>query len=158
MTPTDSVTAVRRTITVDVPIEHAFSVYVAQEFANPEHHLRDAPMERLVLEPRVGGRWFERSVDGGECDWGRVLAFEPPHRLLLSWQISPSFSVEPDPSKASEVEVRFIAETGERTRVELEHRELERHGPGWEQVRDAVDAPDGWSDDLERFAAAATGA
>lgn len=85
-----------------------------------------------------------------------MLAYEPPHRLLLSWQITPYFAPEPDPAKASEIEIRFSAETEQRTHVVLEHRALERHGDDWQMLRDAVDAPDGWPDDLERFAAAAS--
>ena len=148
-------TTVQHSIVVEAPLERAFEVYVSQSFANPEHHLLlDTPLEQVILEPRAGGRWYERTVDGRECDWGRVLAFEPPHRLVVSWAIAPDFTPEPDPERASEVELRFIAETPDRTRVELEHRALERHGDGWESLRDAVDGPDGWPDDLRRFAAA----
>lgn len=156
MTPQASAMTVRHAITVEAPIDHAFAVYVEQGFVNTEHRIGDADMDRLVLEPHEGGRWYECSIDGTECDWGRVLAYEPPHRLVLGWQITPEFTPEPDPARASEVEIRFIAQTERRTRVELEHRALERHGDGWQALRDAVDAPDGWPDDLARFAAAAS--
>jgi uncharacterized protein YndB with AHSA1/START domain len=148
-------TAVRHQVTIDVPREHAFNVFVEHRFANPDHHLLDADMERAAIEPRAGGRWYERAVDGRECDWGRVLAYEPPERIVLSWQITPEFTPEPDPEKASEVEVRFIAESEERTRVELVHSRLERHGEAWEVMRAAVDSPDGWPGELQRYAARA---
>ena len=157
MTQQATDTAVRHAITVDAPIDRAFAVFTEQAYVNPDHHLRDVDMERTVLEPRVGGRWYERSVDGGECDWGRVLVYEPPHRIVLTWQITPDFAPEPDPAKASEVDVRFVAEDEQRTRVELEHRALERHGEGWEKMRAAVDSPGGWPGELQRFAAVATG-
>ena len=145
-------TAVRHEVTIDVPREHAFDVFVDYKFANPDHHLLEADMAQAVIERRSGGRWYERSVDGEECDWGRVLAYDPPERIVLSWQITPQFTAEPDPEKASEVEVRFIAEGAERTRVELVHRKLERHGEGWEVMRAAVDSPDGWPTELQLFA------
>ncbi len=151
-------TVVRHSITVDAPIERAFAVYASQTWAPPEHHMLDADMEAAVLEPRVGGRWYERSVDGRECEWGRVLAWEPPHRMVLTWQIRPDFTPEPDPARASEVEVRFVAESPERTRVDLEHRSLERHGDDWENMRAAVDSDQGWPYELQLFAAAAEAA
>ena len=104
------------------------------------------------FEPRVGGHIYDRAVDGSECRWARVLAYEPPDRVVFSWDISPHWQLETDPANASEVEVRFIAETPERTRVELEHRNLDRHGPGWEGVRDGVDDDAGWPLYLARYA------
>jgi uncharacterized protein YndB with AHSA1/START domain len=106
-----------------------------------------------VFEPRVGGHLYDRGVDGSECRWARVLAYEPPHRVVLSWDISPQWQLESDLEKTSEVEVRFIAESLERTRVELEHRNLERHGAGWEGLREGVRSNDGWPLYLRRFAA-----
>ncbi|HEY2439557.1 MAG TPA: SRPBCC domain-containing protein, partial [Solirubrobacteraceae bacterium] len=107
----------------------------------------------MVFEPRVGGRIYDRAVDGSECSWARVLAYEPPSRVVFSWDIDLQWQIETDPGRASEVEVRFIAETDARTRVELEHRALERHGDGWESMRDAVGSPNGWGDGLRAFAA-----
>jgi uncharacterized protein YndB with AHSA1/START domain len=105
-----------------------------------------------VFEQRAGGRIYDRGTDGSECEWATVLAYEPPDRVVFSWNISPYWQVEPDPSKRSEVEVRFIAEDDQRTRVELEHRHLDRHGEGWEAARDGVAAPDGWGLYLSRYA------
>jgi uncharacterized protein YndB with AHSA1/START domain len=106
----------------------------------------------MVFEPRVGGHVYDRGVDGNECRWARVLAYEPPHRLVISWDINLQWQLESDPDKTSEVEVRFIAQGPDRTRVELEHRHLERHGEGWENMRGAVGSPGGWSAGIERFA------
>jgi uncharacterized protein YndB with AHSA1/START domain len=148
--------SVHASITVDAPLERAFSVFTEglDAWWPREHHLRDVDIRTAVLEPRLGGRWYEKSVDDGECDWGQVLAWEPPHRLVLSWQISPEWKPEPEPAKSSEIEVRFTAEGPARTRVDLEHRAFERHGPGGDSMREAVGGPGGWSGGLERYAAA----
>jgi uncharacterized protein YndB with AHSA1/START domain len=154
MTATD--TAVETAIVVDVGIDRAFAVFTdgIDSWWPREHTIGAAPLAEMVLEPRVGGRAYGRDIDGGECDWGRVLAYEPPHRVVISWDINLLWSQEADPARASEFEVRFHAESPTRTRVELEHRHLERHGDGWEQMRDAVGSPDGWNRGLEAFAAA----
>jgi uncharacterized protein YndB with AHSA1/START domain len=147
-------TSVRTSIVVDVPIESAFKVFT-QDFDRikpREHNMLAVDIEETVLEPRTGGRIFDRGVDGSECHWARVLAFEPPDRLVFSWDISPRWQIETDLEKSSEVEVRFIAETAERTRVELEHRHLDRHGDGWESARDGVAGDQGWPLYLKRFA------
>jgi len=117
------------------------------------HSIGKVPMKEAVIEPRVGGRWFQRNQDGSECDVGKVLAWEPPARLLLGWQISPQFKY--DPSITSEVEIRFLADGTNSTLVELEHRNLERYGEQAETLRAAVDAPNGWSGLLNLYAAAA---
>jgi uncharacterized protein YndB with AHSA1/START domain len=106
-----------------------------------------------VFEPRVGGHLYDRGIDGSECRWARVLAYEPPNRVVISWDISPQWQIETDLEKTSEIEVRFISETPERTRVELEHRNLDRHGDGWDAVRAGVDSEGGWPTYLQRFAA-----
>ncbi|AEV85969.1 ATPase [Actinoplanes sp. SE50] len=147
---------VLRQIVVPASVQRAFAVFT-QRFGDikpRDHNLMTAPITDTVLEPRVGGRIYDRAADGGECTWGHVLAFEPPHRLLFSWDIGPNWQVEPDPANRSEVEVRFVAEADDRTRVELEHRNLDRHGPGWEGIRDAVDGDNGWPLYLHRFVTA----
>jgi uncharacterized protein YndB with AHSA1/START domain len=112
----------------------------------------------MVLEPREGGRAYGIGTDGSESDWGRVLAWDPPTRLVVSWDITLEWKRETDPEKTSELEVRFIPEGGDRTRVELEHRHLERHGEGWEKMRDAVGSPGGWPGGLRDFAGAVNAA
>jgi len=119
---------------------------------NPEHHILQAELAAMVFEPRVGGHVYDRGVDGSECRWARVLACEPPHRFVISWDISAHWQLETDLEKTSEVEVRFLAEGPDRTRVELEHRNLERHGEGWEGMRDAVGSPGGWAAGLRAVA------
>jgi uncharacterized protein YndB with AHSA1/START domain len=148
-------TAVRASIVVEAPLERAFSVFT-EDFGNfkpPEHNLLDVEIAETVFEPREGGHLYDRGVDGSECRWARVLAYEPPNRVVISWDISPQWEIEADPEKTSEVEVRFISEAPERTRVELEHRNLERHGEGWEGVRGAVGSEGGWPLYLQRFSA-----
>lgn len=146
---------VRTQIVVDAPIERAFAVFTERfgDFKPPEHNLLSAPIAETVFEPRVGGHIYDRAVDGSECRWARVLAYEPPVRVVFSWDISPQWQIEPDPDNASEVEVRFVAETARRTRVELEHRKIDRHGPGWESVGEGVGGDAGWPLYLERYAA-----
>jgi uncharacterized protein YndB with AHSA1/START domain len=148
-------TSVRSSIVVDAPIERAFAVFTGDmgSWWPPEHHILESPLAEMVFEPRVGGHVYDRGTDGSECRWARVLVYEPPQRVVISWDISLQWQLETDPTKTSEVEVRFFAEAPQRTRVELEHRGLERHGEGWEQMRDAVGSPEGWPVGLGRFAA-----
>jgi uncharacterized protein YndB with AHSA1/START domain len=148
-------TSVRTQIVVEAPIERAFRVFTEDfgSFKPPEHNMLGVEIAETVFEPRVGGHLYDRGVDGSECRWARVLAYEPPNRVVISWDISPQWQIEPDPEKTSEVEVRFIAEARERTRVELEHRNLDRHGPGWEPAREAVGGEGGWPLYLRRYAA-----
>jgi uncharacterized protein YndB with AHSA1/START domain len=145
---------VRHTILVEAPIERAFEVFTEDfgQFKPAEHNMLGVEIAETVFEPRVGGHLYDRGVDGSECRWARVLAYEPPHRVVLSWDISPRWQLETDPDKTSEWEVRFTAETPARTLVELEHRNLERHGAGWESVRDGVGDERGWPLYLQRFA------
>jgi len=147
-------TSVRSSIVVEAPIERAFSVFTEDigSWWPPDHHILDGELAEMVFEPRAGGHVYDRAVDGGECRWGRVLAYEPPTRLVFSWDISPQWQIEADPERTSEVEVRFVSESPDRTRVELEHRKLDRHGDGWEKVRDAVGSPGGWTRGLEALA------
>jgi uncharacterized protein YndB with AHSA1/START domain len=146
--------SVKNSIVVEAPIARAFQVFTEDfgKFKPTEHNMLAVPIAETILEPRVGGYLYDRGVDGSECRWARVLAYEPPDRVLLSWNISPRWQIEADPHKVSEWEVRFIAETPERTRVEIEHRHLERHGEGWESVRDGVKNDQGWPLYLRRYA------
>jgi uncharacterized protein YndB with AHSA1/START domain len=159
LTTDTSQTSVRNEIVVDAPIERAFQVFV-EEFDRikpREHNMLAVDIEETVFEPRVGGHIYDRGVDGSECRWARVLAYEPPDRLAFSWDISPHWQIETDLARASEVEVRFIAESRERTRLELEHRHLDRHGEGWEGLREGVGADQGWPLYLQRYADAVGG-
>jgi len=148
-------TTVHTSIEVEAPIERAFRVFTEDfgAFKPRDHNLLQAEVAETVFEPRVGGSLYDRGVDGSECRFARVLVYEPPHRVVLTWDISPSWQLESDPEKASEWEVRFIAESPGRTRVELEHRHLDRHGPGWQSLSDGVEGDDGWPLYLARFAA-----
>jgi uncharacterized protein YndB with AHSA1/START domain len=147
-------TAVRRDIVVHAPIDEAFAAFVERfgDFKPKEHNLLGSPIATTTFEPRVGGHIVDRAEDGSECRWARILAYDPPRRVVFSWDISPQWQVEADPSKASEVEVRFVAEGADRTRVELEHRHLDRHGSGWEGMREGVAGDGGWPLYLDRFA------
>ena len=144
---------VRRTITVAASQQRAFEVFTAKFGAwwPKDYQIGPSPMVDFVLEPKVGGRWYELDEDGTECETGRVLAFEPPSRLVIAWQLDERWQYDPDPSHASEVEVRFVAEGPSQTRVELEHRGFERHGAGGEGVRAGIDAPSGWTAVLEVY-------
>jgi len=146
---------VRCEVVVAVPIDQAFLQFTERfgDFKPREHNLLQVPIAETVFEPRVGGHILDRGTDGSECRWARVLAYEPPTRVVFSWDIGPTWQLETDPANASEVEVRWFAEAPDRTRVELEHRHLDRHGPGWEAVRDGVADDAGWPLYLERYAA-----
>jgi uncharacterized protein YndB with AHSA1/START domain len=157
-TPAEA-TSVRHEIVVEAPLERAFSVFTDDfgSFKPREHNLLGVDIAETVFEPREGGNIVDRGVDGSECRWARVLAYEPPTRVVFSWDITPQWQVEADPERTSEVEVRFVAETPDQTRVVLEHRELDRHGEGWEGVRAGVDSDGGWPLYLRRYADVAIG-
>jgi uncharacterized protein YndB with AHSA1/START domain len=146
---------VRRQIVVQAPLERAFAVFTDRfgDFKPPEHNLLRVPIAETVFEPKVGGHIYDRGTDGSECRWARILAYEPPTRVVFSWDISPQWTIEAEPDNTSEVEVTFIAETPDRTRVELEHRHIDRHGPGWAAVSEGVANDQGWPLYLERYAA-----
>ena len=153
MTTETPATSIRTHVVVAAPIERAFGVFI-EEFDRikpREHNMLGVDIAETVFEPRVGGHIYDRGVDGSECRWARVLAYEPPERVAFSWDISPRWQLETDLERASEVEVRFVSETSDRTRVELEHRHLERHGDGWEGVREAVESDGGWPLYLARY-------
>jgi uncharacterized protein YndB with AHSA1/START domain len=147
-------TSVTTQVVVEAPIERAFSVFTDDigSWWDPDHHLIEAELAEMVFEPRVGGHVYDRGVDGSECRWARVLAYEPPNRLVISWDINTQWKLETDLEKTSEVEVRFTAEGPDRTRVELEHRNLDRHGDGWEGMREGVHGDQGWPLYLNLFA------
>jgi uncharacterized protein YndB with AHSA1/START domain len=147
-------TVVRASVEVEVPVERAFSVFTEDiaSWWDPNHHILDAELAEMVFEPRVGGNVYDRGVDGSECRWARVLVYEPPTRIVFSWDINLQWQLEPDRERTSEVEVVFTPEGPTRTRVELEHRGIERHGEGWEQMRDAVASPGGWPAGMNAFA------
>jgi len=153
MTRTDA-GVVRKHITVEATIDKAFAVFTERfgDFKPPEHNLLKAPIAETVFEPRAGGHIVDRAIDGSECRWARILAYEPPSRVVFSWDISPRWQIVTDPRQASEVEVRFFTEAPGRTRVELEHRHIDRHGPEWPAVLDGVDGDEGWPLYLTRYA------
>jgi uncharacterized protein YndB with AHSA1/START domain len=150
--PHDS--AVHKQLVVEAPIELAFAAFTDRfgDFKPREHNLLGVAIAETVFEPYVGGHIYDRGIDGSECRWARILAYEPPNRVVFSWNISPQWQIERDPENASQVEVRFVAETAQRTRVELEHRNLDRHGPGWESLGEGVGGEAGWPLYLGRYA------
>jgi uncharacterized protein YndB with AHSA1/START domain len=145
---------VRRTIVVEASQDKAFHAFTERfgDFKPREHNMLGSPIAQTVFEPRIGGHIYDRGEDGSECRWARVLAFDPPQRVVFSWDIGPTWQIESDPDLTSEVEVRFVPETPDRTRVELEHRHLDRHGPGWEAVAEGIGTDDGWPLYLARYA------
>jgi uncharacterized protein YndB with AHSA1/START domain len=146
-----------RSITVGTSRDRAFKVFTEQigTWWPKEYSIGEADMADFVVEPKVGGRWYEVGADGVECDTGRVLVYEPPERVVFAWHLNGEWQFDPDPDNASEVEVRFVAEGPNSTQVELEHRGFERHGDTAPGVHGAVSDSSGWSYCLERFAAAA---
>lgn len=145
---------VRRQVTVEAPADRAFEIFVERfgDFKPKEHNLLGAEIADTCFEPRVGGHIFDRAIDGTECRWARVLAYEPPDRVVFSWDISPYWQLEADEANTSEVEVRFIAESPTRTRIDLEHRSLDRHGPDWEGLREGIGGEEGWPLYLAEYA------
>lgn len=146
---------VRKSVVVNAPVAHVFAVFTEghDSWWPRDHHIGDCKEFTAILEPRVGGRWFERGDDGSECDWGRVLAWDPPHRLVVSWDIGADW--KPDPSLGTEVEITFIAEGVQRTRVELAHRKLERYGDKAERMRAMFESDGAWAATLATMAKAA---
>jgi uncharacterized protein YndB with AHSA1/START domain len=149
-------TSVRRSITVKVDRERAFAVFTDgfDGWWNRSHHIGAAELDAAIIEPREGGRWYERGVDGSECDWGHVIAWEPPQRLVLAWQISADWQY--DPSLVTEVEVTFTQEGPSRTRVDLEHRNLDRFGAAAAQMKGVFESKGGWTGLLALYAGRAT--
>jgi uncharacterized protein YndB with AHSA1/START domain len=144
---------IRKHVVVNAPLERAFRVFTDQfgDFKPREHNLLSVPIAETVFEPRVGGHIYDRGVDGSLCKWARIMAYEPPNRVIFTWDIGPTWQLETDLTRTSEVEVRFSAEAADRTRVELEHRHIERHGEGWESVAAGVGGDAGWPLYLKRY-------
>lgn len=148
---------VRSVVTVKAAPDKAFDTFTRGigRWWPKTHSIVGVPQRDVVLGPAAGGRWFEIGEDGSTCDWGRVLAYEPPHRRLLAWQVNAEWKF--DPGFVTELELRFVALAGGGTRVELEHRNLERFGDAAGTMREKFDAPGGWQGILELFAAEADG-
>ena len=152
-----AIAAYKRTMLVNVPIERAFKVFTEKMGAwwPASHHVGGSPFKDILVDPRTGGRWYEINAEGQECIWGSVLAWEPPKKVVLSWHLQPDWSLNMDMARSSEVSVDFISEGPERTRLEFEHRHLERHGAGWEKMRAEVGSDGGWPMILDLFRKAA---
>jgi uncharacterized protein YndB with AHSA1/START domain len=153
MSEAPSIPAIRGKITIDVPVDHAFQVFTSS-FNNwwpHEFHIGQAEIAEAIIEPRRGGRWYERGVDGSECDWGRVLVWEPPHRLVITWQINGRWQFDPDPQRASEVEVLFSEDGPEQTTVQLTHQYFDRL-EGGQTIHEAMRDEGNWSALLGLFA------
>jgi uncharacterized protein YndB with AHSA1/START domain len=150
-TQPDSEVLVVRTVRVPIPPERAFELFTAQmtEFWPSEHSIGSSAIAEVVVEPYAGGRWFERGVDGSECDWGRVARWNPPGELVLLWQLGADWTF--DPTSRTEVEVDFTADGAGGTLVELRHRHLERYGEQAETLRGIFDSPGGWRGILAQF-------
>lgn len=147
---------IRKSVRVSVPRERAFTLFVEHMEAwwPAAHHIGEKPFQTILVEPRAGGRWYERDAQGGECEWGTVLVWEPPSQVTFSWHLGPDWRFNPDLSRASEVALRFVEEGPAATLVELVHRGFERHGEGYEQMRATLDSPGAWTTTLSEFAKA----
>jgi uncharacterized protein YndB with AHSA1/START domain len=154
MTTPASATSVTTSTEVNGPVERAFKVFTEdmESWWDPDHHILEAKLDRMVTEPKVGGRIYDIGVDGSECQWARVLAYEPPNRFVFSWDISLEWKIEGDPGRTSEVEVTFTPTDRSTTIVTLTHRHLDWHGEGWEGMAGAVGSDGGWPSGLHRFA------
>ena len=152
-----AIESIRRSVVVPAARERAFEVFTSgmTGWWPSDHHIGSAPIEQIVIEPREGGRWYTRHTDGSETSTGYVAAWEPPERVVVTWQISAEWKY--DPSLVTTVEVRFVAEGPDRTRVELEHRDLDRFGPDAERMHETFSAPGAWDSTLAAFAAGVEG-
>jgi uncharacterized protein YndB with AHSA1/START domain len=142
---------VRKQLVVKASQSRAFTVFTAEmsRWWPATHSILKSPLKECIVEPRVGGRWYTVGEDGSSCQTGYVIAWQPPEALVLAWQINAEWQF--DPELLTEVEVRFIAEGADTTRIELEHRYLERMGAKAAEARNAVDSPGGWGAILEPF-------
>ncbi len=144
---------VRRSVTVKASPEHAFTVFTEgfDSWWPREHHIGKSPLKKAIIEGWVGGRCYSKQMDGTDCPWGSILIWEPPQRFVFAWQITPEWQYEPDLAQSSEVEVRFTPEADGMTRVDLEHRNFERHGAGGEAMAMGVGSDGGWGMLMELF-------
>ena len=151
---TENPTVIRRSVVVATSQASAFDAFTRRfgDFKPREHNMMSQPIIETEFEPRVGGHIVDRAADGSECRWARILAFDPPGRVVFSWDISPRWALEDDLGNTSEVEVRFVPEGVGQTRVELEHRHLDRHGSDWKALRDGIEGDGGWPLYLDRYA------
>ncbi|MGE0871110.1 MAG: SRPBCC family protein [Kofleriaceae bacterium] len=150
---TTTLPPIRKQLTVDAPVDKAFRVFTANMGAwwPREHHIGTSPLAQCVIEPKIDGRWYEVGEDGSTCEWGKVLAWDPPHRVVLAWQLN--FEFKYDAALITEVEVRFTPLNATQTQIDFEHRGLERLGPQAARTAGEMDA--GWGGILDRFASAA---
>jgi uncharacterized protein YndB with AHSA1/START domain len=154
---TQTTDAVTHSVLVPLAPDAAFELFTdrfGDWWPKDSHHILDTPAAEAILEPREGGRWYERAEDGSECDWGYVRELDRPERILLAWHLTPEWKFDPDPEKATEVEVVFSAEE-DQTRVTLEHRGFAAHGDAGVAMRKSVDSEGGWSSLLEMYRHAA---
>ena len=147
-------TSVKKSIVVHTSVERAFEVFTTgfDAWWPRSHHIGKSPMKAAIIEARLGGRCYTTQDDGTDCDWGQILAWDPPHRLVIAWQITHEWGYQPDLAKSSEVEIQFSPDPGGGTRVDLEHRLLERHGLDAPAIRTAIDSPNGWGALLQMYA------
>ena len=150
-----SVEPVRKNIVIDAAQDHVFKIFTAgiDKWWPRDHHIGASPLKQAIIEPKTGGRWYSVCQDGTEVNTGKVLAWDPPKRVVLAWQITADWKY--DPEFVTEVEVIFTAEGPRRTRVDLEHRNLARYGVAAEATRAMFDSPGAWEKTLSAFAAAA---
>jgi hypothetical protein len=155
MAPTAEKAVVRKSVRVPVPVERAFSIFVEQmeTWWPATHHIAPNPFQSIIIEPRAGGRWYERDAQGNDCLWGFVRAWDPPGFVTLSWHLQSDWAFHPDPARASDIDLRFTAEGAAATLVELTHYNLERHGEGYAEFRDSLDGPGAWTLILDLYAA-----
>jgi uncharacterized protein YndB with AHSA1/START domain len=160
---TEVLEPVRYAVTVPLPLDRAFALFTDgyNSWWPSSHHIGQAEMAEAVLEARPGGRYYERGVDGSECEWGKVLACEPPYRIVVAWQITAdgdAWVYDPDMTHASEFEATFREQPDGQTLVELEHRHIGRHGAGAAEIRRGISGPGGWPGCLENYAKLAAAA
>jgi hypothetical protein len=150
-------TSARKSITVRAPVAHAFKVFTERfdTWWPRSHHIGKVEPFTAMIEPREGGRWYERGGDGTECDWGKVLVYAPPTHVAVSWHLDATYTYDPNPARASRVDVTFHDEGNGITRVELVHSQLDRHGGDWEKLRSGVASPNGWGGIMDTYAEAA---